>query len=1451
MLLFVNLTNSMALSLPGLGVTLDGSPMVTQRLAVDGLGSFQALDAIGAGQVWATLIPDRDNIEISASVQIGGATVSLTEVALPRNSVRYGKFVAAAVADTNLAGFDALALSADGNHIYAVDSSRDALVVIDAADLTQRQLLKEGADGVKGLEGARSVAVSPDGRNVYVASPDDRQIAVFARDTVTGNLTFVITLDAMQSGGGIDALVFDPTGSRLYAAGPDGITVYARALGTPAITTEAESDNATSGDVDTATTADLARAIDLAGSLAPTATPNVFSASVTGTVNPGNDRDFFRVEAAAGDVLSLAMRGSPGGGGSLSDTLLRVFDRSGVQIAFNDDSAGTADARVTFGGFTYSGSYYVAAESFGTFTGTYTLDASITRAGVRSITSEAEANNQTPGDVVTASAADRAIATDWTPSFAPTGAGNVFRATVTGAVTSGVDRDLYRIVAAPGDTLTLDLRGSGVGPLSDPFLRLFDAQGNQIAFNDDSGGTANSFLTYSGFDRPGYYYIDAESFGSSAGSYTLVATHTRATARVGGVSLSGGASALATSVDGTLLYVASAGTDTLRVLNASTLATLQTLAGPATAGLDGASAIATSSDDRFVYVTARDGDSVSVFARSGSALTHVQTLVNGTDGVRGTLGASDVALSPDGRFVMVTGSESNAIAVFGRDAASGRLSFLQVVRNGVGGTSGLVAPTALVASADGAHVYASTLGATGLPGGIASFDNVVLGLAMPEPSIDVTTFTGIESLGVTTASGDDTMRLRAAPTASTMTIGTGIGSDIVIAQDIAATTTINLGTGTDEAQLRSERSGTTLVVNGGNGRDLISIDRSGASSTTRIVGGTGQDTVRVAGANIPISATTILDATDTDAAPYDILVFDPGSTNPNAFQFSPTGASPNPVAGTLQAGTRSGATFTPTAGLVQYSNFEGVQIISAPIVTVPAPSAILEGGSVRLVANVTPLGTTNSLSEPVAWDLDGDGRFGDAVGADITLTWAQLVDLGLDDDGRYPIAARAVNGDGIASTASTTLVIGNVLPVVTVTGPSTVAAGQPLVIGYGATDPGDDRITEWRIDWGDGSALEVLGADVVTAQHVYVTPGNYQVRVGGVDEDTTPAAVFSAPKSVSVTGDAALVSAGGPYVIREGESLTLTGRAPGAVTGYRWDINGDGFTDASGSTVTLTWAQLQAIQNPLFGTVPGGPRLPVNDSGLYGVRLTATYAAGIAVTSAPVPLTILNTAPTATFAASGPVNEGGSATVSFGGAFDPSNADTAAQFRFSVDFDNDGDYDDATDVRDAAASTLSVPTTLLADGGTRTIRGRIADKDGGATEILRDARRERGRADAGPDRRRQSSTRARRTGSTSPRPIPAPTRSPAGSSTGATARSRASTGRRTPSNTGSRTTGCARSRSSRSTTTANTPPRSRCGSTTSRRACRRAWPARPTKAVSRGCPARSPTRACSTRSSSK
>lgn len=116
-------------------------------------------------------------------------------------------------------------VSPDGNNVYVAESgTKDALSVFsrDATTgaLTFVQVLKDGVDGVEGLNGARSVIVSSDSRHVYTAASADDAVTLFSRDAETGVLTFV---EALMP----DPSSFTPyTGPTSVALSPDGRHIY-------------------------------------------------------------------------------------------------------------------------------------------------------------------------------------------------------------------------------------------------------------------------------------------------------------------------------------------------------------------------------------------------------------------------------------------------------------------------------------------------------------------------------------------------------------------------------------------------------------------------------------------------------------------------------------------------------------------------------------------------------------------------------------------------------------------------------------------------------------------------------------------------------------------------------------------------------------------------------------------------------------------------------------------------------------------------------------------------------------------------------------------------------------------------------------------------------------------------------------------------------------------------
>ena len=83
----------------------------------------------------------------------------------------------------------------------------------------------------------------------------------------------------------------------------------------------------------------------------------------------------------------------------------------------------------------------------------------------------------------------------------------------------GADIDIYRFELVSPGTLDISLAPVEGGTVFDPYLRLFDAAGNEVAANDDVGDDRYSRIQ-SGQLQPGTYYAGVSSFGNEA--YSIV-----------------------------------------------------------------------------------------------------------------------------------------------------------------------------------------------------------------------------------------------------------------------------------------------------------------------------------------------------------------------------------------------------------------------------------------------------------------------------------------------------------------------------------------------------------------------------------------------------------------------------------------------------------------------------------------------------------------------------------------------------------------------------------------------------------------------------------------------------------------------------------------------------------------------------------------------------------------
>jgi len=123
-------------------------------------------------------------------------------------------------------------------------------------------------------------------------------------------------------------------------------------------------------------------------------------------------------------------------------------------------------------------------------------------------------------------------------------------------------------------------------------------------------------------------------------------------------------------------------------------------------GLSGIDAVTVSPDGADVYTTSFNG-AVAAFSRNATSgvLTFVEAEIDGVAGVDGLDLARDVLVSPDGAHVYVAGLGDDAVAIFSRNPTSGALTFVDLVRDGVNGVDGIDGASALTFAPNGAQLY--------------------------------------------------------------------------------------------------------------------------------------------------------------------------------------------------------------------------------------------------------------------------------------------------------------------------------------------------------------------------------------------------------------------------------------------------------------------------------------------------------------------------------------------------------------------------------------------------------------------------------------------------------------------------------------------------------------------------------------------------------------------------
>ena len=217
---------------------------------------------------------------------------------------------------------------------------------------------------------------------------------------------------------------------------------------------------------------------DVAGNATSEAVAEI-GTRVAGTIDFEHDRDWFRLELAEGQRVSVSVDAGDANGSI--EAILRREDETTLGV---DPAAFTAPA---------DGVYFIDVGANGTYTGAYTLLVE---------TLDVADDNRT--DVV----------------LDPDG-------TVAGYLEFTGDRDRYAMWLGDGESVTISLTRSGAMDIEDPFLAIYSGNGDRLAWNDDYIGLDSQLR----FEAPiaGYYYIEASALADAyMGSYRLGSVRTSA-----------------------------------------------------------------------------------------------------------------------------------------------------------------------------------------------------------------------------------------------------------------------------------------------------------------------------------------------------------------------------------------------------------------------------------------------------------------------------------------------------------------------------------------------------------------------------------------------------------------------------------------------------------------------------------------------------------------------------------------------------------------------------------------------------------------------------------------------------------------------------------------------------------------------------------------------------------
>jgi len=488
-------------------------------------------------------------------------------------------------------------------------------------------------------------------------------------------------------------------------------------------------------------------------------------------------------------------------------------------------------------------------------------------------------------------------------------------------------------------------------------------------------------------------------------------------------------------------------------------------------------------------------------------------------------------------------------------------------------------------------------------------------------------------------------------------------------------------------------------------------------------GGADTDTINVTVANVAPSATFHAPSSVDEGSDINISlsnVVDPGTADTFEYRFkcgdglwSAYGVSSSHACPTDDNGvvTVKGQVRDDDGGESDVYSADVTVNNVAPTVTLTGAATANEGDTKDYSYSWTDPGTADTF--PAGGNLVSCGVHGtssDEVFDPSTKTGSFKCHW-TDDSGAgtAAVSAKVTDDDGGTDTDTINVTVANVAPKVNLTGPSTADEGDTKTYSYTITDPGTDDTFDFATGYPTcGLHGDLVGTPLIGAGSFQCSfpdgPNTTDVKIKVQDDDggvSTADSEHVEIIAVVIANVAPTVTAASDQSSDEGElkSFSLGSFSdPGTDSPWAVDVNwGDSSSHTTFDETATGAASAQTIA-PHSHTY--------DDNGVYTVAVKVTDKNG-AFDSKTFTVTVANVAPTATFSNTGPVNEGSSFTLSLTDPHDPSGADTTAGFQYAFDCGDGSGYSSY-----GSSSSRSCPTT---DNGTRAVKGKIKDQDGGNT----------------------------------------------------------------------------------------------------------------------------------------